>query len=99
MFWDVTQTHMPQAAGLRPIFLQAPSMRQGESEQELRDKASLPGVPLEYLRFIREPTALAAGSDDATSEGDSPEASACGSGPWRRRIVSTRWDFTTPSGN
>lgn len=25
-----------------------------ESEQELRDKASLPGVPLEYLRFIKD---------------------------------------------
>ncbi|WP_205598487.1 DNA methyltransferase [Halomonas sp. NO4] len=25
-----------------------------ESEQELRDKASLPGVPLEYLRFVRD---------------------------------------------
>ncbi|WP_440996282.1 Eco57I restriction-modification methylase domain-containing protein [Arhodomonas sp. SL1] len=25
-----------------------------ESEQELRDKASLPGVPLEYLRFVKD---------------------------------------------
>ncbi|NBK26311.1 MAG: SAM-dependent DNA methyltransferase, partial [Spirochaetia bacterium] len=25
-----------------------------ESEQELRDKASLPGLPLEYLRFVRD---------------------------------------------
>ncbi len=25
-----------------------------ESEQELRDKASIPGVPLEYLRFVQE---------------------------------------------
>ncbi|MGP8289683.1 Eco57I restriction-modification methylase domain-containing protein [Vreelandella zhanjiangensis] len=25
-----------------------------ESEQELRDKASLPGVPLEYLRFVQD---------------------------------------------
>ncbi len=28
-------------------------LRTADSEQELRDKASLPGVPLEYLRFVR----------------------------------------------
>jgi len=40
-----------------------------ESEQELRDKASLPGVPLEYLRFVRDEEAghwtPAAGTFDA----------------------------------
>ena len=39
------------------------------SEQELRDKASLPGVPLEYLRFVRDEEAghwtPAAGTFDA----------------------------------
>lgn len=32
--------------------LTADDVRNAKSEQELRDKAALPGVPLEYLRFI-----------------------------------------------
>jgi hypothetical protein len=43
-----------------------------ESEQELRDKASLPGVPLEYLRFVKdeetESWTPAAGTFDAWPE-------------------------------
>tara|TARA_B100000700_G_scaffold59109_1_gene64255 strand:- start:50265 stop:53708 length:3444 start_codon:yes stop_codon:yes gene_type:complete len=30
------------------------NLASAESEQELRDKASLPGVPLEYLRFVKD---------------------------------------------
>ena len=29
-------------------------LRKAESEKELRDKAAIPGVPLEYLRFVRD---------------------------------------------
>lgn len=39
--------------------------KNAESEQELRDKAAIPGVPLEYLRFVRDENnvwTLAAGS-------------------------------------
>jgi hypothetical protein len=35
--------------------LTADDLRQSESEQELRKKAALPGVPLKYLRFIKVP--------------------------------------------
>ena len=39
-------------------------LRTAESEQELRDKAALPGVPLEYLRFVRtDPTSSSRGPD------------------------------------
>ncbi|RFF27206.1 MULTISPECIES: Eco57I restriction-modification methylase domain-containing protein [unclassified Wenzhouxiangella] len=33
--------------------LSADDLRNADTEQELRDKAAIPGVPLEYLRFVR----------------------------------------------
>ena len=54
-----------------------------ETEQDCRNSVALPGCEWKYLRFIREPTALTAGSDDESSDGDAPEASANGSGAWR----------------
>jgi hypothetical protein len=42
-----------------------------KSEEELRDAAALPGCLWSYLRFIREPAALDADSDDATPDEDS----------------------------
>ena len=44
-------------------------LRKATSEQELREKAALPGVPLEYLRFVRTPSG---------SEGEGEEST----GPW-----------------
>ncbi|WP_146571385.1 Eco57I restriction-modification methylase domain-containing protein [Botrimarina hoheduenensis] len=44
-------------------------LQNAESEQELRDKASLPDVPFEYLRFVR------------TSSGDEGEGEE-NTGPW-----------------
>ena len=43
------------------------------SERELREKAALPSVPLEYLRFVREPARLVAGA---------PGTEPVGKGPW-----------------
>ena len=54
-----------------------------ETEQDCRNAVALPGCEWKYLRCIREPTALAAGSDDDSSDGETPEASANGSGSWR----------------
>jgi len=34
-------------------------LKNAESEEELREKASIPGVPLEYLRFVKIPSPLA----------------------------------------
>ncbi len=34
-------------------------LKHAESEEELREKASIPGVPLEYLRFVKIPSPLA----------------------------------------
>ena len=44
-------------------------LRTASSEQELREKAALPGVPLEYLRFVRTPSG---------EEGEGEE----NTGPW-----------------
>src|SRR5690606_26547845 len=38
-----------------------------QSEQELRDKAAIPGVPLSYLRFVKTPSPLAG---EGRGEGD-----------------------------
>ena len=54
-----------------------------ETEQDCRNAVALPGCEWKYLRCIRVPTALAAGSDDDSSDSDTPEASVNGSGSWR----------------
>ena len=46
-------------------------LRNAESEQELRNKAAIPGVPLQYLRFVRDENnvwTLAAGTFDRWPE-------------------------------
>ena len=48
--------------------LNAHDLRNAATEQELRDEAALPGMPLDYLRFVREgdgPWQPAAGAFDA----------------------------------
>jgi hypothetical protein len=41
-------------------------LRTATSEKELREKAALPGVPLEYLRFVRTPSGNEVESDENT---------------------------------
>ncbi|XZE55884.1 Eco57I restriction-modification methylase domain-containing protein [Planctomycetaceae bacterium SH139] len=59
-------------------------LRTAESEQELRDKAALPGVPLSYLRFVRasqaDPQCDAGGPENASSSDD---AASSKDNPWR----------------
>jgi hypothetical protein len=43
-------------------------LRTATSEQELRNKVALPGVPLEYLRFIRTPSGIEC--DGEANQGD-----------------------------
>lgn len=52
------------------------------TEAEVRNSLSLPGCEWQYLRFISEPTALAAGPSDAEGNREKPVASASGS-CWR----------------
>ncbi|QGM22568.1 SAM-dependent DNA methyltransferase [Spiribacter sp. 2438] len=52
-------------------------LRNAESEEELREKAAIPGVPLQYLRFVREELETPEGQ----AGNDPPEAGA-GQGAW-----------------
>ncbi|ADC71642.1 conserved hypothetical protein [Thioalkalivibrio sp. K90mix] len=52
-------------------------LRNAESEEALRQKAAIPGVPLQYLRFVREETYAV----DGQAGDDQPEGGA-GQGAW-----------------
>src|SRR5690606_23271028 len=55
-----------------------------QSEQELRDKAAIPGVPLSYLRFVKTPSPLAG---EGRGEGDEIWQPASGTfDAWPKRL-------------